>query len=230
MTRLSYLLITLPLLGAPVSTLGAKHLAAATASPLEALELLAKSSAIDSKCRTLATGDRYELNGYLARAEVASTARYSVEDARSAVASGRQQGEAASCSPYSKGEVRDTLWAAREAMAKVKSRSSSSKNRKAISAGKLPRQPARAMRLTLKAYESLATAYFVERRCRHLSRGEVRDFWRRTVRDYQATVRTYGVYAVRRAQNNAEAKAQNFDCNGSSVRLVRAAFTQSRVF
>jgi hypothetical protein len=230
MTRLSYLLITLPLLGSPVSLLGAKHLAAATASPLEALGMLARSSAIESKCRMLDTRERYELNGYLARAEVASAARYPIEDAKSAVASGRRQGEAAACSANSQRELRDTLGAAREAMAKVKSRSLSSKKINALTARSLPRSSARTSRGSLEAYENQAMAYFVERRCRHLGNREVRDFWLRIVRDYQAAVRAHGLAIVRHVQNEAEAQAENLDCNGSSVRLVRAAYTQSRVF
>ena len=158
MTRLSYLLITLPLLGSPISLLGAKHLAAATASPLEALGLLARSSAIESKCRMLDTRERYELNGYLARAEVASAARYPIEDAKSTVAWGRRQGEAAACTAESMRELHDTLWAAREAMAKVKSRSLSSKKINALTAPSLPRSSARTSRVSLEAYESEATA------------------------------------------------------------------------
>ncbi len=230
MTRLSYLLITLPLLGSPISLLGAKHLATATASPLEALGLLARSSAIESKCRMLDTRERYELNGYLARAEVASAVRYPIEDAKSTVAWGRRQGEAAACTAESMRELYDTLWAAREAMAKVKSRSSSSKKINAVSAGNLSRPSARASRGSLETYENQAMAYFVERRCRHLGNREVRDFWLRIVRDYQAAVRAHGLAIVRRVQDEAEAKADNLDCNGSSVRLVRAAYTQSRVF
>src|SRR4029079_7005983 len=185
MTRLSYLLITLPLLGSPLSLLGAKHLAAATASPLEALGMLARSSAIESKCRMLDTRERYELNGYLASAEGASAARDPIEDAKSAIASGRRQGEAASCTADSKRELHDTLWAAREAMAKVKSRSPSSKKINVGSAGNLSRPSGRPSRGSLDAYESQAMAYFVERRCRHLGNREVRDFWLGIVRDYQ---------------------------------------------
>src|SRR5262245_36944845 len=53
MARLSHLLITLPLVAAPVFAIGLKPLGAQTASPLEALELLAKHNAADTKCSSL---------------------------------------------------------------------------------------------------------------------------------------------------------------------------------
>jgi hypothetical protein len=236
MARLSHLLITLPLMAAPVFALGLKPVGAETATPLEALELLAKHSAADAKCNTLTAGEHAELNGYLARAEIATTARHSVDEARSAINFGRKSGEVASCGPVTADDVRATLLAAREAMAQVETGKKPRRTKQVASISKPRKQesqpafPGKARPGGLNLYARHAMAYYVERRCRHLTRGETADFWRRIVGSYQSAVRSFGAGAVARAQRRAETEAGGWGCGDRSLKLVEAAYARSRRF
>jgi hypothetical protein len=235
MPKLSHLMISLPLMAVPLSVIGLKPVAAQTVTPVEALELLAKSSAVDAKCKVLPQTEREELNGYLAKAEVATTARSSVDDAKTAIMLGRKSGEVAACGPASAGEVAGTLAAAREAMAEVRRpRSSSMRARKV--ARYAPRDTAQPAQIEirgssgLKLYARQVMAYYVERRCKHLSAGSARNFWRRIVSSYESAVRSYGPQRVARIQSRAEADAGTWNCGERSVRLVEAAYDMSRRF
>src|SRR5437773_886980 len=116
MAKLSHLLITLPLMAVPAMALALRPAAAETVSPIEALELLAKSHALDAKCNALSSNQQEELNRYLAKAEIATTAQYPVDEARTAMIAGHKSAEAAPCSPTAAEEVKETLAAARDAM------------------------------------------------------------------------------------------------------------------
>jgi hypothetical protein len=235
MARLSHLLITLPLMVTPVFTLGLKPAAAETATPIDALELLAKASAVDAKCKVLPSSGHDELNGYLARAEIATTARYSVDDAKQAISLGRSSGDVAPCSPTAGDEVQATLAAAREAMVEVQSRSSPVRAKRVASLTSpketvQPDRPDKRASGALGLYGRSAMAYYVERRCRHLSSGETRDFWHRIVESYRKVVNVYGAEAVARVQGRAEADADTLDCGEPTVQLVKAAYSQTRRF
>jgi hypothetical protein len=212
MPKLSHLMITLPLMAVPLSVIGLKPVAAQTVTPVEALELLAKSSAVDAKCKVLPQTEREELNGYLAKAEVATTARSSVDDAKTAIMLGRKSGEVAACGPACAGEVAGTVarYAPRDTAqpAQIEIRGSSG----------------------LKLYARQVMAYYVERRCKHLSAGSARNFWRRIVSSYESAVRSYGPQRVARIQSRAEADAGTWNCGERSVRLVEAAYDMSRRF
>ena len=233
MARLMHILITLPLMAVPVSLLAADSAHAATLSQMDALRLLAKSKAADTKCRVLAPADSDELGSYLARAEVAVTQRGSVQDAQGTIAVGRSLGDGAACDSRTAAEITDTLDAARRAMAAVAERETTreqdSKRPRRV-AVETERTAATRQPVTVKHYRDQAFAYYLERRCQHLSAREARSFWKSIVRQHKAALRNAGGKAVASALRKAEISADGMSCGAQSRRIVRAEFSQSSDF
>ena len=82
-----------------------------------ASKLLARSQALDSKCRFLDASQRDQLLGFVSKAEVALVSKSSVETSKSTFAAGHAEGLAASCSETEKTEMLSILAAASEASA-----------------------------------------------------------------------------------------------------------------
>lgn len=116
MVRLSRYLITLPVMLLPLVAAGARPGLADAAGVEQAVEILARAKAADSRCHILSEGERDELGRYAARAEIAAASRISVTAARTARSRGDAAGSAADCGATVATDVRDTLAAAREAI------------------------------------------------------------------------------------------------------------------
>ncbi|WP_119391560.1 hypothetical protein [Taklimakanibacter lacteus] len=228
MLRLTKFFITLPLLSLPLWTVSSGPHAGEVMGQMDALRLLAKSRAADSKCKVLPASDADELNSYLARAEVAAAARHSVSEIQSTISVGRTLGSSSTCSPATASEIGATLAAARQAMAAVRQTRTNvvadddvpqPVERRNI---RQPEPPPR--RVSLAGYGRQAFAYYVERRCEYLSRRDIRAFWVAIVRRHKAALAAFGGPAVantlRRARNQAEARS----CDASSRQLVRAEY------
>jgi len=230
MLRLTKFFITLPLLSLPLSGIASKVQAEELMGQMDALRLLAKSRAADSKCKVLAAGDADELNSYVARAEVAATARYSVSEVQSTISVGRALGNTATCSDATTGEINATLAAARQAMAAVQQ----AKTNVAAEDQAMPqqtvqrrevRQPETLRRVSLAGYGRQAFAYYVERRCEYLSRRDIRAFWVAIVREHKAALAAFGGPAVAGALRRARNQAEAIDCGARGRQLVRAEYT-----
>lgn len=231
MARLLHILITLPLIASPLSLLASDASHAETLSQMDALRLLAKSKAADAKCRILPSGDADELSSYLARAEVAATQRGSVQDAQGTIAVGKALGETAACDGRTAQEVTDTLDASRRAMAAVED-ARTARQQSATNSNRTQSENSLSARLpvTIKEYRQQAFAYYLERRCRHLSSRQARSFWSSIVRQHKAALRNDGGKAVAAALRNAEGTADNMSCGAQSRRIVRAEYSQSSAF
>lgn len=230
MLRLTKFFITLPLLSLPLWTVSPGLHAEEVMGQMDALRLLAKSRAADSKCKVLPASDADELNSYLARAEVAAAARHSVSEIQSTISVGRTLGSSSTCSPATAGEIGATLAAARQAMAAVQQ----TRTKVVADDDDAPQQPVERRkirqpepplrRVSLAGYGRQAFAYYVERRCEYLSRRDIRAFWMAIVRRHKAALAAFGGPAVantlRRARNQAEA----MDCDAGSRQLVRAEY------
>ncbi|CAN5517971.1 hypothetical protein BH10PSE7_BH10PSE7_01550 [soil metagenome] len=231
--RMSRLLITLPLIAASTLTLGPRAVWAAVA-PVEALELLTKSKVSDQKCNILRAGERDELSGYAARAEVAVSQTVPLSDVQDAVANGRMLGGHAACDAATAREISETLAAARRAMAAVnkeqtrrnKAREMPIPGRSLASADSAP-VPVRRRGGDLETYGREAMAYYVERRCTYLAGHNTRDFYNRIVRRHQAALGTYGGAAVSAVVRRAEANAAEVSC-GQGRELVAGAYSEIR--
>jgi hypothetical protein len=233
MGRLLYMLITLPLIVSPLSLLAGDPSHAATLSQADALRLLAKSKAANTKCNILGTVEADELASYLARAEIAMTQRSSVEDTQGTIAVGRTLGAATSCNAATIDEVNGTLDAARRAMVAVEeaeSRDSQSIFRIKPDKTKAKENVSSHMTVTVERYRQQAFAYYLERRCRHLSARQARSFWSSIVRQHEAALRRDGGRKVATALRRAEASAEDTPCGAESRRIVRAGYSESSAF
>jgi hypothetical protein len=231
MRSLAPYLVTLPLLVAPMGEMWLKPALAQSMNAEQALEFLARSAAADAKCHHLNAGDREELADYLARAEIAETGRSSPEEAKSIIASGRSAGQESLCGEDSRAEVEATLGAARDAMDQGDRRDVAEPDpvpaqpieRPQVAARSTP-VPATSAKDGLARYGEAAMAYYVERRCGHLSNAKARDFWNGVVAQHNAMLNAYRRRDVAAVLTSAEANANRQSCGTRTAALVEAAY------
>ena len=230
---LSRYLIALPVALLPALTLFGGGLHAQGVPAQQAVEILSRAKAADGKCQVLSAGERDELARYSARAEIAAASQVSVDKARRARSRGETAGKAAECSTNTAADVRETLTAAREAITATDAKPTAPKLSKPKQASKdVPKQakPAAHPKAAnqggpgLSAYGEIIAAYYVERRCRHLSRGDANRFWRRVVTLHRATVARFGASAVAPLKRNAERQARRVSCGGTTMAQVKSGF------
>ena len=219
MLKFSQFLITLPLLALPLAALGAKPAHAETVGLERALELLAKSVVVDSKCNVLTVSERDELSNYIAKAEVAAAEKTTVNVTRSALSAGQSQGRAETCGAVASQEVKETLTAAREAIKAAEQNDSSAA------------EPARTVptpvpRGGLSVYGRIIETYYLERRCTFLSRRKMNAFYKAVVRSHRVVVSEFGKSAVSKVMRSAEARSNHQSCNGAGEARVKAGFAE----
>jgi hypothetical protein len=116
--RLSHIVISLPVLFCAAQLSQPISLAqAATMDAAQATEMLAKSHAINVKCKVLDAVQSQNLKDFVARAEISLAEKASVSIARKAISSGKAQGAVAVCDDARKKLVNDVLAAASAAVA-----------------------------------------------------------------------------------------------------------------
>lgn len=231
MLRLSKFFITLPLLSLPLWTVLPRLHAEEVMGQMDALRLLAKSRAADSKCKVLPASDAEELNSYLARAEVAAAARHSVSEIQSTISVGRTLGSSSACSPATAGEISATLGAARQAMAAVQQTKTNvvadddDVPQQTVTRRKIRQPEPQLRRVSLAGYGRQAFAYYVERRCEYLSRRDIRAFWVAIVRQHKSALAAFGGPAVATTLRRARGQAEEINCDSRGRQLVRAEYT-----
>ena len=220
MLKFSQFLITLPILALPLTALATKPSLAETVGIERALELLAKSAVVDSKCNVLTVSERDELSTYVAKAEVAAAEKTTLDVTRSALSAGKKQGQAATCGTGASYEVKQTLVSAREAINAAQEESEPSEAVAAVQA------PAPAAKNSLSAFEEVIEVYFLERRCTYLSRRKINLFYKAVVRNHGVAVSEFGKPAVSKVMKAAEARSNYQSCNGVGKARVKAGFAQ----
>lgn len=247
MRTLRSLLISIPVIVLPLTSLATRPAVAAQLGPADATEHLAKARAVDAKCRYLSEADHAELSEFTARAEIAVAAIEGVEAAGGAVKTGKLAGELMACTPESETLVRSSLDAGRQATRAAATRQPAPQPepRALLRAdpndtqiiggiGNLAGPGSRDLfdasqsRGSLARYRQEATAYYLELRCRTLSGRQVREFWNRIVDAHAAMVRAHGGRRVARAQAEAEDMAAERPCGGRSASFIEAAFLNLR--
>jgi outer membrane biosynthesis protein TonB len=88
---------------------------AAVMDPKQVTMMLAKSQALDSRCKILGAKESQDLRDLVARAEIALATKYSVGVARETLAKGRADGKIAACDATAAAEVKNILQAATRA-------------------------------------------------------------------------------------------------------------------
>lgn len=227
MRTASKIILSLPLLAAAwMVGIGSMRAAVQNLQPSEAVELLARSEAIDAKCQYLSNTEHQELRDYVARAEVAVAAQTSVERAGNAISRGSAAGSTTACGRNSEITVRATMDAARRAIAAARSpQQAAASSRPQTQAVALRSKPSAREAGKTARYSRLAAAYYIERRCKHLSHAQAVDFWKRIVRMHKAVLSSQGPDALTRAKSRAIAKANSMRrCNANSAKLVRSSY------
>lgn len=233
-SKYSRLLVTLPLLAMPLGMMAANPAKAAGTAAEEAVRILTRARAVDQQCRYLSSTERNELSRYTARAEIAASSQASTSAAKTASALGMSEGKSASCSKDTEADVRETLVAAREAVAAARVDEATpervtSKPVKRLAAAAEDEDGDENMKLKgsgLGQYARVVRAYYLERECRSLSRSEAARFWNGVVKLHKTTVRANGASAVARVMASAERRANGSSCGRSAQLQIRKGYNQ----
>ena len=226
--KLTCLLVTLPMLALPMTAIVARPSIAAGAAE-EAVRILSRARSADSKCSYLSAAERNELQRFTARAEIAAASQGSASTAKSAVAAGRAEGDGATCSPDTQADVRETLTAARQAVAAATPGTEEPKaekpRRRAAERATTRRDDARtATGNGLGYYARVVQAYYFERQCKSLPNADGKRFWRGIVRLHHVTVAESGKPAVAKVMARAESKASGTSCNRNTMAVIRRGY------
>ncbi len=219
MLKFSQFLITLPLLALPLAALAPIPARAETVGLERALELLAKSVVVDSKCNVLSVSERDELSNYVAKAEVAAAEKTTVNVTRSALSAGQSQGRAEICGEEASQEVKATLLAARDAINAAEQNDGSASEPVRTVAAPAPRGG-------LSVYGRIIETYYLERRCTFLSRRKMNSFYKAVVRNHQAAISEFGRSAVSKVMRSAETRSNYQRCNLVGEARVKAGFAE----
>lgn len=219
--KLAYFLVTVPLAILPAGLAVTPAHAGVTAAE-EAVRLLSGAQTADRKCSYLDPSERQELSRYTARAEIAATSQASPRAARTAADRGIASGRAATCSPAMEADIRETLVAAREAVAAANAPSTPAKP-KLMKAKAAAAPPKSALKVTaahggLRFYSRVVKAYYLERECLSLSRTDGKRFWNGVARLHREVLARNGRNAVARAMAEAGRAAQGSSC-GNAVQV-----------
>jgi hypothetical protein len=201
---------------------GAAH--AQTDGAVQAVTILARARVIDERCHFLSPSLREELIGYAARAEIAAAEQITAARTRAAVKAGEADGRAASCNDAAKTDVRDTLAAARDAI-KAADRNAAQSD----GAGSADQTASMAGGMVggLGYYAGQVKAYYLERKCKHLSVDQDTRYWQAIGRIHAATVARNGAAAVRPVMRRAEDQASALSCGSGSLAMVRTGYREA---
>lgn len=232
---LARLLITLPLLALPAMSLGLQPALAARTAAEQALRIIVRAKTIESRCRFLSDAERSELSRYAARAEIAAASQSSSTTAKRATAAGRAEGRGVSCSTTARADVRETLYAAREAIAAAeKSRPGRASNASRTASNpavddRMQDQDAEAGRHggDLGRYDRVVRSYYLERQCRSLSKAKDDRFWRGIARLHKAVVARHGAAAVAPLMHKAERRAKRSACGATALAEIRQGYEET---
>lgn len=235
MRKFTHLVISLPLLVAPLALAGVAPVKAEVQNvgATGAVRLLSQSTTADAKCRYLPGHENAELNDYAAKAEIAAARMTSAASAQHARRQGKKLGKTMICGQTGEGIVRATLDAARRAMAKV--RAQRGKRRVAVRQSSnqrviVRREAGRPIEMvrnasSLTRYRRVTEAYYLERRCQHLSRAKAVRFWKQIVASHNAVLRKYSTSQVAKAKSGAENAARNRGrCNSRTAQIVQSGY------
>ena len=233
LSKLSTILVTLPLLALPLSAMAVRPAMAAGNAAAEALRILAKAQAADAHCNYLSSSEKSELSGYAMRAERAATRQGATAAARDAARAGVADAKAASCAPELEADVRDTLQAAREAAVASKARDAQPGSQP-VAAEPTPEphavpadvavQPMKGGRLG--RYAEVVRAYYLERECRSLPRADADRFYQAVVDLHRRTLNPGSRSAMARAMADAERQARQASCGGRVLAEIERGYQE----
>ncbi|MFT3986195.1 hypothetical protein [Aestuariivirga sp.] len=217
----SRMLISLPILVLPLAGMSVNPAHAASPSE-EAVRYLARAQQTDSKCHFLSSPQRNELARYAARAQLAAASQMSSGAARNAASRGAAEGRAQPCTAATKSDVVDTLVAARTAVAAADRGQNTPTT--AAPASNASIALASGPRGGLKFYSGQVKAYYIERKCKHLSASQDRRYWQAIGDLHRETVARNGSASVAPVMRNAEASANSLSCGAATEAAVEQGY------
>ncbi len=232
--NLPRLLIAVPLLVLPLAGLVMQPAAASGVAAEEAVRILSKARTADKRCKILSAAERSELSRYAARAEIAAANQVSPKAATGAAASGAALGQSGTCSPDLAADVRETLTAARDAVAAAgpaepRAAAAPPPKKPAMAAKRKMETPERPRRVTgggLTRYARIVKAYYLERQCRSLSKPQASAFWKGIVRLHKQVVASNGAGAVAPVMRSAERQANGSSCGGKAQAMILSGYDE----
>lgn len=234
-SKFSRLVMTLPLLAMPLGMMAMNPAKAAGTAAEEAVRILTRARSADQQCRYLSSAEKNELSRYTARAEIAAASQASTSAAKAASAAGMSEGKSATCSKDTEADIRETLEAAREAVAVAKAdeakpvRVSAKPAKRVAEMAEDTEDDGEPMRLkgsSLGQYARVVRAYYLERECRSLPRRDADRFWNGVVKLHKSAVRANGKSAVARVMAAAERQASGSSCGRSAEAQIRKVYGQ----
>lgn len=236
MRKLSTVFISLPVMFVSLAVFQGQPGLAETQNvgPTGAVRLLAQSRSVDARCKHLTAREHGELNDYVAKAEIGAAKMTSATEAQQARRAGSALGKAMACGRNSEELVRATLDAARRAMrvALANNKKHATRPQRLARAPQNNTQPAlvASASSSLTGYRSVTEAYYLERRCQHLSRPAAVQFWRKIVARHQAVLRKYSQSQVAKAKSGARRAAQaQGRCGQRTARIVHAGLRRASI-
>jgi hypothetical protein len=202
----------------------------ASAEPIaaeQATQLLARSQALEEKCKFLTGAQRDELSAFVAKAEVAMVAKSSVQATKSIISVGRTQGKAAACTDAERADIVDIISAAQQATSRkiqvvqapvpnkpVLVATKIEKPKAAISISKKPDIEVKSapIKSGLGQYAQLTQRYYLARRCNSMSNGSINSLYKNVVSTHRNVVASFGVPAVRAVMQQSENQANASHC------------------
>jgi hypothetical protein len=209
----------------------------------QAMVILAKSLAADSKCNFLSSVEHDELSNLVARAELSLAQKASVAVATTSLAQGKKAGQGSTCNADDRAEITEVLSAAKTAAAQAPVNKAEEKPMAAVA--QLPvtkakeimhpvtvEKPMAAKKLKLLAvanikqpivkkiqhvklqtYSTITAKYYLERRCGTMGAKAINALYQDVVSIHRSSLHTFGRGAVAAAMHRAEAQARSQSCN-----------------
>ncbi len=188
----------------------------ATAEPIaaeQATQLLARSQALEEKCKFLSTAQHDELSAFVAKAEVAMVAKSSVKATKSLIETGRTQGKVADCSDAERADIVDIISAAQQATSRrVHMVQTSVLKTPTVKVTQIEKSKPAPIKSGLDQYAQLTQRYYLARRCNSMSSGSINSLYKNVVSTHRSVVASFGVTAVRAVMQQSENQASAAHC------------------
>ncbi len=203
----------------------------ASAEPIaaeQATQLLARSQALEEKCKFLSAAQRDELSAFVAKAEVAMVARSSVKATKTLISVGRAQGNAAACNDVERADIVDIISAAQQATSRKIQMVQTTAPTKPIALATKIEKPkplfsvfkkpivetkSEPVQSGLGQYAQLTQRYYLARRCNSMSNAAINSLYKNVVSTHRNVVATFGVPAVRSVMQQSEHQANAAHCS-----------------
>jgi hypothetical protein len=185
--------------------------------------LLAKSQAIDTKCKFLTSSEHDEISNLVARAEIALARRESIAATKAVMARNNLAGRNASCSASEHAEVSNILAAAKAAVsaapvvvaAKPKPAMVRSTIILAQPKNSIPQAKPMALKPVsgLAQYATITERYYLARRCGNMSSRAITDFYQTVVSTHKQVLSSFGRRAVAGIMHESQSRAGTKSCS-----------------